>query len=143
MHLDHYFQDELHRLRHLGGELASANPGLCRYLGHAGADPDVERLLEGAAFLTATLRARIDDQFPELSQGLLQLVAPQLLRIIPSLTLLQFQPIAHACHHPVWLAAGCEIDSEPLRTVAFSIGLSGMSARSSASMISRVITSCG
>ncbi len=114
MHLDHYFQDELHRLRHLGGELASANPGLCRYLGHAGADPDVERLLEGAAFLTATLRARIDDQFPELSQGLLQLVAPQLLRIIPSLTLLQFQPIAHACHHPVWLAAGCEIDSEPI-----------------------------
>ena len=114
MRLDHYFQDELHRLRHQGGELAAAFPGLCRYLGHAGADPDVERLLEGAAFLTATLRARIDDQFPELSQGLLQLVAPQLLRIMPSLTLLQFQPIAHACHHPVWLAAGCEIDSEPI-----------------------------
>ena len=114
MRLEHYFQDELYRLRQQGGELAAAFPSLCRYLGHAGADPDVERLLEGAAFLTATLRARIDDQFPELSQGLLQLVAPQLLRIMPSLTLLQFQPIAHACHHPVWLAAGCEIDSEPI-----------------------------
>ena len=114
MRLEHYFQDELYRLRQQGGELASAYPGLCRHLSHAGADPDVERLLEGAAFLTATLRARIDDQFPELSQGLLQLVAPQLLRIIPSLTLLQFQPIAHACHHPVWLDAGCEIDSEPI-----------------------------
>lgn len=38
MRLDHYFQDELHRLRHQGGELAAAFPGLCRYLGHAGAD---------------------------------------------------------------------------------------------------------
>ncbi|MBP9569056.1 MAG: type VI secretion system baseplate subunit TssF, partial [Aeromonadaceae bacterium] len=69
MRLEHYFQDELYRLRQQGGELAAAFPSLCRYLGHAGADPDVERLLEGAAFLTATLRARIDDQFPELSQG--------------------------------------------------------------------------
>lgn len=76
MRLDHYFQDELTRLRQQGRELAGAYPGLSHYLSHASSDPDVERLLEGAAFLTATLRARVDDQFPELSQGLLQLVAP-------------------------------------------------------------------
>ena len=114
MRLDHYFQDELTRLRQQGRELAGAYPGLSHYLSHASSDPDVERLLEGAAFLTATLRARVDDQFPELSQGLLQLVAPHLLRITPSLTVLHFQPIPHACQQPAWLVAGCEIDSEPI-----------------------------
>ena len=114
MRLDHYFQDELAHLRQQGRELACAYPGLSHYLSHANSDPDVERLLEGAAFLTATLRARIDDQFPELSQGLLQLVAPHLLQITPSLTVLHFQPIPHACQQPAWLAAGCEIDSEPV-----------------------------
>ena len=104
MRLDHYFQDELTRLRQQGRELAGAYPGLRHYLSHASSDPDVERLLEGAAFLTATLRARVDDQFPELSQGLLQLVAPHLLRITPSLTVfcLPFHTGSSPTGLPAW-----------------------------------------
>jgi type VI secretion system protein ImpG len=114
MRLDHYFQHELRYLREQGLALASAHPGLSHYLGAPGADPDVERLLEGAAFLSASLHARIDDTFPELSHGVLELAAPHLLRVIPSMTMMQFKPIPHTISQPMALAAGCEMASEPL-----------------------------
>ena len=48
-----YFQQELANLKDLGGEFAKAHPALAPMLSGSSADPDVERLLEGVAFLTA------------------------------------------------------------------------------------------
>ena len=114
MRMEHYFQAELRYLREQGQALTQAHPELSHYLAGPGADPDVERLLEGVAFLTASLRARMDDSFPELSLGVLQLVAPQLLRVIPSLTMMQFLPIPHTISQPMRLEAGCEVASAPI-----------------------------
>lgn len=114
MRMEHYFQAELRYLREQGQALTLAHPELSHYLAGPGADPDVERLLEGVAFLTASLQARMDDSFPELSLGVLQLVAPQLLRVIPSLTMMQFLPIPHTISQPMQLAAGCEVASAPV-----------------------------
>ena len=114
MRMEHYFQAELRYLREQGQALSQAHPELSHYLAGPGADPDVERLLEGVAFLTASLRARMDDSFPELSLGVLRLVAPQLLRVIPSLTMMQFQPIPHTISQPMRLEAGCEVASAPI-----------------------------
>ena len=114
MRMEHYFQAELRYLREQGQALTQAHPELSHYLAGPGADPDVERLLEGVAFLTASLRARMDDSFPELSLGVLQLVAPQLLRVIPSLTMMQFLPIPHTISQPMRLEAGCEVASDPI-----------------------------
>lgn len=114
MRMEHYFQAELRYLREQGQALTRAHPELSHYLAGPGADPDVERLLEGVAFLTASLRARMDDSFPELSLGVLQLVAPQLLRVIPSLTMMQFLPIPHTISQPMRLEAGCEVASAPI-----------------------------
>ena len=114
MRMEHYFQAELRYLREQGQALTQVHPELSHYLAGPGADPDVERLLEGVAFLTASLRARMDDSFPELSLGVLQLVAPQLLRVIPSLTMMQFLPIPHTISQPMQLEAGCEVASAPI-----------------------------
>ena len=52
---DQHYRDELHRLRQLATNYADKEPELARHL-IPGSDPDVERLLEGVAFLTAGLR---------------------------------------------------------------------------------------
>ena len=87
-----YFQNELANLRELAADFARGYPTLAPQLASASNDPDVERLLEGVAFLTANIRQKIDDDFPEFSQGLLRQIFPHYLRPIPSATLVEFTP---------------------------------------------------
>ncbi|MCA9423339.1 MAG: type VI secretion system baseplate subunit TssF, partial [Nitrospira sp.] len=75
-----YYEDELAYLREMGREFSNANPDLARYLGAPGGDPDVERFLEGVAFLTSKVRAKLDDEFPELTHGLMGMLWPHYLR---------------------------------------------------------------
>ncbi|MDP5291710.1 type VI secretion system baseplate subunit TssF [Oceanimonas sp. CHS3-5] len=93
MSLNRYFQDELQALREQGKAFSERNPALAPFLGHEGRDPDVERLLEGFAFLTGRLRQRLDDELPELSHSLLQLLWPNYLQPIPAFTMLEFEPL--------------------------------------------------
>ena len=60
-----YYQDELVFLRDMGREFSAANPEAARFLAEPGSDPDVERMLEGFAFLAAKLRQKLDDALPE------------------------------------------------------------------------------
>ena len=55
-------------------------------------DPDVERLLEGVAFLTGLLRQKLDDEFPEIVHSLTNLLWPHYLKPIPSTTMIAFSP---------------------------------------------------
>jgi len=87
-----YFLNELDSLREIAQEFSQANPTLAPQLAQASADPDVERILEGVAFLTAGIRQKIDDDFPEFSQGLLNQIFPHYLRPIPSATIVEFKP---------------------------------------------------
>jgi type VI secretion system protein ImpG len=54
-------------------------------------DPHVERLLEAFAFLTARVHLKLDDEFPEITEALLSVVYPQLVRPIPSMSIVDFQ----------------------------------------------------
>ncbi|MGL4206895.1 MAG: type VI secretion system baseplate subunit TssF, partial [Aeromonadaceae bacterium] len=117
MSLEHYFRDELAFLRLQGREFAKAHPELSRFLAEHNSDPDVERLLEGFAFLTGSLRGKIEDEFPELTHGLLTLLWPHYLRPVPSMTIMQFTAIAGAIAQPTLIERGCELDSLPLQGV--------------------------
>jgi type VI secretion system protein ImpG len=87
-----YYQQELTYLKELAVEFSKAHPALAPMLSGPTSDPDVERLLEGTAFLTGMVREKLDDQFPELLHSLLQLIMPHYLRPIPSATIIQFMP---------------------------------------------------
>ncbi|AUO23995.1 type VI secretion system baseplate subunit TssF [Pseudomonas sp. SDT2931_S440] len=93
MSFNRYYQGELSALRQLGRRFCERNPALAPFLGDAGQDPDVERLLEGFAFLTGRLRQKLDDQLPELSHSLMHLLWPNYMRPLPSFSMLQFDPL--------------------------------------------------
>ncbi|MDR5013187.1 type VI secretion system baseplate subunit TssF [Aeromonas veronii] len=117
MSLEHYFRDELAFLRLQGREFADSYPELTRFLSEQNTDPDVERLLEGFAFLTGNLRAKIEDEFPELTHGLLNMLWPNYLRPVPSMTIMQFSVIPGAIAQPALVRQGCQLDSLPMDDV--------------------------
>lgn len=96
MSINRYFQDELAYLREIGDEFARENPRLAPYLGRESRDPDVERLLEGFAFLTGRLREKLDDELPEVAHSLIELVWPNYLRPVPAMTVVEFNVIPGA-----------------------------------------------
>jgi type VI secretion system protein ImpG len=85
-----YYQEELEFLRELGREFARENPLLAPALAEPGSDPDVERVLQGVAFLTALIRQRLDDDLPEVTTALLDMLWPHYLRPVPSLCVVEF-----------------------------------------------------
>lgn len=108
------FREELDYLRRLRRVFARNNPQLAPFLGEEATDPDVERLLEGFAFLTAKLRLKIDDDFPELTHSLLQLLWPNYLRPLPSATIMQFAPTDHSITGRQMVPKGTCIQSRPV-----------------------------
>lgn len=92
---DRYYEEELQYLLEGGREYARLHPERARYLNWTDArarDPHVERLVEAFAFLSGNIRRRLDDDFPELTHALLDLVWPHHLRPIPSLAVLELRP---------------------------------------------------
>jgi type VI secretion system protein ImpG len=109
-----YYQEELAFLRELGAEFARANPAAAPFLAERGADPDVERLLEGFAFLAGRLRQKLDDEFPELTQSLLQVLWPHYLRPVPAMTIVQFEPLPNRLREPQLIPRGTELEATPV-----------------------------
>lgn len=93
MTINDYYLHELGSLRKLGEEFALRNPGLSPYLAKEGQDPDVERMLEGFAFLTGRLRQQLDEELPEVSHNLAQLLWPNYIRPIPSYSIIAYEPL--------------------------------------------------
>ncbi|MGC3462435.1 type VI secretion system baseplate subunit TssF, partial [Pseudomonas aeruginosa] len=90
MSFNHYYQSDLTALRHLGGRFAERSPAQAPLLGQVGRDPDVERLLEGFAFLTGRMGQKLDDELPDLSHSMLHLLWPYYMRPLPAFSILLF-----------------------------------------------------
>jgi len=113
--LNRYYRDELNFLRQEGREFAQAYPHLSRFLSEPGDDPDVERLLEGFAFLTGRMREKVEDEFPELTHSLISMLWPNYLRPVPSTTIVRFDPRWHALGAGHLLPRGTALRSRPVQ----------------------------
>lgn len=90
-----YYNRELQHVREMGAEFAREYPKIAGRLGLEGvecADPYVERLLEGFAYLSARVQLKVDAEFPTFTQHLLEIVYPHYLAPTPSMAIVQFQP---------------------------------------------------
>ncbi len=122
-----YYLGELTYLRRMGTAFADRYPKVANRLElgpDESADPHVERLLESFAFLTARIQRNLDQQFPEISTALLELLYPNYLCPIPSMSIARFEPDPEQGV----LTTGYEIPREtPL--YAEAVGTGGLRAR--------------
>jgi type VI secretion system protein ImpG len=91
------YETELAFMRDMGGEFAREYPKIAARLNLGNvevADPYVERLLEGFAFLAARIQLKLEAEFPTFTQSLLQMVYPHYLAPTPAMAVVRFQPDA-------------------------------------------------
>ncbi len=89
------YDQELKFVRELGGEFAAEFPKIAGRLGLDSfecADPYVERLFEGFAFLAARVQLKLESEFPTFTQNLLEIVYPHFLAPTPSMAVVSFKP---------------------------------------------------
>jgi type VI secretion system protein ImpG len=123
--LKNYYESELTFLRQIGSEFADRYPKIASRLllePDRCEDPHVERMLEGFALLAARVHLRIDDDFPQITEALLNILYPHYLRPVPSMTVAQF----HTDPERGKLTSSLKI---PKNTVLYSRPVEGMSCK--------------
>ncbi len=87
-----YYDRELSFLRLMGVEFAEKYPKIAARLllePDKCDDPHVERIIEAFAFLAARVHYKIDSEFPEITEALLNIVYPHYVRTIPSMSVVE------------------------------------------------------
>lgn len=114
MGIEKYFEREYNFLQTAGEEFAKKHPTLgsrLRMSERERKDPFVERLLEGFAFLAGRIQERLDDEFPEIAGGILEILFPNLLKPFPSCSILQLKHKPGAISKPIVVEKGSEIQT--------------------------------
>ena len=88
-----YFEAELARMRGSTKHFATEFPKIAGRLmlgSDVAEDPHVERLIQSFALLAARVHKRLDDDFPLVTESLLEVLYPHYLRPFPSCSIAQF-----------------------------------------------------
>ncbi|WP_321842195.1 type VI secretion system baseplate subunit TssF [Paraburkholderia bannensis] len=117
-----YYERELSFLRRYSREFAERYPKIAARLAMTGEhceDPHVERMIESFALLGARINKRLDDDYPEFTEALLEVLYPHYLRPFPSCSVAQLGTSAAFSHltAPAVISRGTELKSRPLRGV--------------------------
>ncbi|WP_066092767.1 type VI secretion system baseplate subunit TssF [Xanthomonas massiliensis] len=116
-----YYERELGYLRRYGREFADRYPkiaGRLQLAAEGSQDPHVERLIEAFAFLGARISKRIEDDYPEFTDALLEVLYPHYLRPFPSCSIAQFDMTGAArLSAPLRIPRGTPLQSRPVRGV--------------------------
>ncbi len=115
MSTDKYFEREYNFLQTSGEEFSKKHPTLGSRLHMSERerkDPFVERLFEGFAFLAGRIHERLDDEFPEIAGGILEILFPHMLKTFPSCAILRANIKSGALTEPVMIKKGSEIQTQ-------------------------------
>ncbi|MEX3928977.1 type VI secretion system baseplate subunit TssF [Paraburkholderia sp. BR10936] len=126
-----YYEAQMRYLHESGKEFAKAHPDRARLLNLdrvGDRDPYVERLHEGFAFLTGRLQQKLDDELPELTEGLVSLLWPHYLRMMPSLSVVELIPLREKLQRTEVVPAGVPVRSAPI-SMPLAAGAEGTTAR--------------
>ena len=117
-----YYERELAFLRRHSADFAQKYPKIAGRLllsGDVGDDPHVERLIESFALLASRVHKRLDDDLPEITEALLEVLYPHYLRPFPSCSIIQLQLSDSGAHlgKKTLLPRGTLLSSRPVRGV--------------------------
>lgn len=112
-----FYEKELAFLRQSGAEFARAHPKIASRLRISDdivEDPHVSRLLEGVAYLNARIQKKLSDDFPELSDALLDNLYPHYTKPIPSMAVVSFKP-KEDLDATLKVAKGVSLETDPVK----------------------------
>ena len=113
-----YYERELTFIREMGAEFAGKYPKIAgRLLLEADKceDPFTERLIEAFAFISGRIHMKIDDDFPEITESLLNILYPHYVNPIPSMSVVSFDPVKQNISETGYLIEqGTKIYSKPV-----------------------------
>lgn len=114
-----HYNRELAYFRKLSTEFARAFPDVASQLradATTGQDPYVERMIEAFAYLSARVRKKLDDDFPEIAESMLQVLYPHYLAPVPSMAIVQLElePGQAALVDGYAVKRGARIETEPV-----------------------------
>ncbi|GAB6074657.1 type VI secretion system baseplate subunit TssF [Nautilia lithotrophica] len=87
-----YYLNELDKLYDLSKTFVKKHPSVSNLLSTPSTDPDVERLLEGVAYLNAFIAKNIDDNYSKIAEYLLNTIYPEFLKPFPASSILKITP---------------------------------------------------
>lgn len=112
-----YFDTEMRYLRDAAREFAGLHPEEAREMGltmNGAMDESVDRLFQGFAFLMGRVRQKLDDDYPELTEGVISLLWPHYLRPLPSMCVVEIAPEPDALKHSDVIPEHTEVMSAPV-----------------------------
>ncbi len=117
-----YYERELTFMRQMGAEFAGKYPKVAGRLlldSEKCEDPHVERMVEAFAFMAARVHLKIDDEFPEITSALLNILYPHYLRPLPSACIVEMHLDADkgGITAPQQINRGAALKSRPVNGV--------------------------
>lgn len=115
-----FYERELAFLRGHAQEFARAFPKIAARLAmstESSEDPHVERMIQSFALLTSRVSKKLDDDYPEFTEALIDVLYPHYLRAFPSCSIVQFDPgsgLAQLTRASA-VARGTELNSRPVQ----------------------------
>jgi type VI secretion system protein ImpG len=91
-----YYERELTYIRAMAAEFARTYPKIAGRLQlepDRCEDPHTERLIEAFAFISGRIHKKIDDDFPQITESLFNILYPHYINPIPSMTIVKFEPV--------------------------------------------------
>jgi type VI secretion system protein ImpG len=117
-----YYERELAYLRKYARDFSEKYPKIAGRLllsGDVSQDPHVERLIESFALLGARISKKIEDDYPDFTEALLEVLYPHYLRPFPSCSIAHFDAGAMLSQlsAPAVIPRGTEVQSRAVRGV--------------------------
>lgn len=113
-----YYQRELANLHQAREYFVQKFPKLAPFLATKGKDPDVERIIESLAILTAKIHQEMEQNIPCIAESLINIIAPNYTNALPSLCLQEFKLDTKAKKSKIIIPKGSCVKSTPVEQVA-------------------------
>jgi type VI secretion system protein ImpG len=114
-----YYERELTFIREMGVEFAKKYPKIAGRLlleGDKCEDPHTERLIEAFAFISGRIHKKIDDDFPDITESLINVIYPHYTNPIPSMSIARFEPVGQNIPESGYrIDKGTALFSKPVR----------------------------
>lgn len=113
-----YYESELGYLRRNLREFAERYPKIAGRLlisGEVCEDPHTERMIESFALLNARIAKRLDDDYPEFTEALFDVLYPHYLRPFPSCSIARFDVSGAQQSAAATIARGTQLGTRPVR----------------------------